>query len=558
MEEFYCATSPITIEHFFDFSFAPTLLFYSYIPIIVVVLIIGFFVFIKDKYSLQSKLLLGIGLSFTFWVLNIFLQWVAVYASIVYFAWQITPLFEILIPIFSLYFVYVFLEKKDLSMSLKLFLATIVGAVTFLLPSVFNVVSFNVLDCEANLGSLIYYVYAFEILAAFWILIFGLRKYFKSEKIQAGFSANKKQTLFITISSFLFLLIFASSNIIGELTQTYEINLYGPIGMLIFLGFLTFIIVKFKTFNIKLLATQALVWGMTFFIGTQFFFIRNPTNFILNGFTFVASLFFGQLLIQSVKNEVTQKERMERINVELEGLIKQRESLVHLITHKVKGSFTRSKYLFAEMLDGTFGALSPELKNMTERVLESDIEGIATVDLILNASNLQKGAVKYDLKSTDFKKILESVLIEKKGPAENKGLKLNVDIEGDSEGQYNISGDAFWLKEVVLNLIQNAIVYTPTGDVDIVLKKIEGVAGAPGKMLFSVRDTGIGITPEDMKNLFTEGGRGKESVKVNVDSTGYGLYTVKLIVNAHHGRIWVESEGAGKGATFFVELGLIF
>ena len=557
MEEFYCATSSITLEHFFDFSFAPALLFYSYIPIVVISLIIGLFVFFKDKYSLQSKLLLSIGVSFTFWVLNVFLQWIAVYASIVYFAWQITPLFEILIPVFSLYFVYVFLEKKDLSMSLKLFLATIVGAVTFLLPSAFNVVSFNVLDCEANLGPLIHYEYAFKILAALWIIVFGLKKYFAVKKVAVAIESNTKQILLITISSSLFLLIFASSNIIGELTQTYEINLYGPIGMVIFLGFLTFMIVKFKTFNIKLLATQALVWGMTFLIGAQFFFIRNPTNFILNGFTFIASLFFGQLLIQSVKNEVSQREMMERINVELEGLIKQRESLVHLITHKVKGSFTRSKYLFSEMLEGTFGGLAPELKKMTERVLESDIEGIATVDLVLNASNLQKGTVKYDLKPTDFKKILESVLIEKKGPAENKGLKLNIDIEGGDEAQYNISGDAFWLKEVALNLIQNAIVYTPKGDVDIVLKKVQGVDGALGKMLFSVKDTGIGITPEDMKNLFTEGGRGKESVKVNVDSTGYGLYTVKIIIDAHHGRIWVESEGAGKGSTFFVELGLI-
>ena len=55
------------------------------------------------------------------------------------------------------------------------------------------------------------------------------------------------------------------------------------------------------------------------------------------------------------------------------------------------------------------------------------------------------------------------------------------------------------------------------------------------------------------KHLFAEGGRGKDSIKVNVHSTGYGLYIAKQIVEAHKGRIWAESEGAGKGSTFYVE-----
>ena len=57
-----------------------------------------------------------------------------------------------------------------------------------------------------------------------------------------------------------------------------------------------------------------------------------------------------------------------------------------------------------------------------------------------------------------------------------------------------------------------------------------------------------------MQNLFTEGGHGKDSTKVNVESTGFGLYIVKNIVDAHKGRVWAESEGAGKGSHFIVEL----
>jgi signal transduction histidine kinase len=74
------------------------------------------------------------------------------------------------------------------------------------------------------------------------------------------------------------------------------------------------------------------------------------------------------------------------------------------------------------------------------------------------------------------------------------------------------------------------------------------------KVLLAIKDTGVGITRDDMERLFTEGGRGKDSVKVNVNSTGYGLFFAKGIIDAHQGRIWAESQGPGKGSQFYVEL----
>ena len=70
----------------------------------------------------------------------------------------------------------------------------------------------------------------------------------------------------------------------------------------------------------------------------------------------------------------------------------------------------------------------------------------------------------------------------------------------------------------------------------------------------TIQDTGVGINPIDRSRLFTEGGSGINSLKINVESTGFGLYIAKKIVDEHKGRVWVESEGEGKGSTFFVEL----
>lgn len=232
-------------------------------------------------------------------------------------------------------------------------------------------------------------------------------------------------------------------------------------------------------------------------------------------------------------------------NENLKILIKQRENLVHLVTHKVKGSFTRSKYIFAGILDGTFGEISPEIKKRAEQGLESDNMGIETVDLVLNVANMEKGIVKYDMKTVDLKEIVLKTIAEKRDPAETKGLRVENDIKDDT---YVVEGDAFWLKEVVNNLIENSIKYTKEGKITIGLEKRDN------KVRLYVKDTGVGISDEDKKNLFTEGGRGKDSVKVNIDSTGYGLYSVKLIVEAHKGKVWAESEGIDKGSTFFIEL----
>src|SRR3990167_7755195 len=86
-------------------------------------------------------------------------------------------------------------------------------------------------------------------------------------------------------------------------------------------------------------------------------------------------------------------------NESLKNLIKQRESLMHLINHKVKGSFTHSKYIFAGLLDGTFGEVSEEIKKRAAQGLEANDVGIKTVDLVLNAANLRSEEHTSELQS---------------------------------------------------------------------------------------------------------------------------------------------------------------
>lgn len=331
----------------------------------------------------------------------------------------------------------------------------------------------------------------------------------------------------------------------------FENSKYLPFGALFtfpFVIFVTYAILHHKLFSIKVISTSILIFLLAIVLFFEIIFADSVALIIFRSSIFLMVLIFGINLIRSVIKEVEQREKLAKLNVDLQDLLKQRESLVHLVTHKVKGAFTRSKYIFAGLLDGTFGEINENVKKYAQMGLESDNGGIQTVNLVLNASNLSTGSVKYEMKTVDFKEIVQKVLVEKKIQAEAKGLQMESNIHDDKSDVYNVSGDVFWLTEAVNNLIDNSIKYTKVGKINIDLHD------GNGKVNLSVKDTGIGITEEDKKHLFTEGGRGKESVKVNVDSTGYGLYSVKLIIEEHKGKVWAESAGEGKGSAFFIEL----
>lgn len=530
-----------TASYFVYSSNIPTLFFYSHIPAIIVALLMGFIVFFKSGKSRVGITLLVVNLLFSLWCFFDLILWATNRPDVVMFFWALQILLEPLVYLLCFYLIYVFVKNKDLDFGWKFFGILLYSPIVLLLPFKYNLIGIDLVYCTAIEGFIAqYYTYALEL-----VLILSIISLIIWEFGKITDRTRRKEIIIFDLGIVLFLLAFSSGNIIGSFTENWTLAQTGLIGMPIFIGFLGYLFVRFHTFNIKAFATQVLMVSIWFLV-LGILFIRQIENVrIITALTLILVTIAGELLIKSVKKEIEQKEELAKLNINLEMLIKQRESLVHLVTHKVKGAFTRSKYIFAGLLDGTFGEIPQGLKKTAQQGMESDNVGINTVDLILNIANMQKGIVKYDMKKIDLKEIVLKTIAEKKSPAEEKGLEMESDTK---DGTYAVWGDAFWLKEVMNNLIDNSIRYTREGKITVRLEKHND------KILISIKDTGIGITPEDKKSLFTEGGRGKDSMKINIDSTGYGLYSVKLIAEAHKSRVWAESEGSGKGSTFFVEL----
>ena len=463
------------------------------------------------------------------------------------YLWSFWFTFFALIFILSFYFLYAFIKKRDAPFGIKaLFTASLLPIILSSSTS-FNLSSFDVVGCNAVENPLmIGYSYFLTTIIFISMVIFAFNEYYRAAE------DSKKQIILVSIGVLLFLISFSIATYVPSILNLFESNvdtfaaeMYGFFGMTIFIGFLSYLIVQYKAFNIKLLAAQALVFALVALIASEFFFVRNTTNKILTGVTLFLAIGFGFFLVRSVKREVSQRERIEKLAGELQETNERQETLMHFVGHEVKGFLTKDAGAFAAISQGDFGQCDVNMKSFVERALVESRQGADSVGNILKASNLKKGTVTYTKESFDLKELVAGAAEKAKLAAEQKGLTLTFTAD---EGSYQMMGDKAQISDHVLrNLIDNSINYTSSGSVSVSLKK------DAGKLVLIVEDTGIGITEEDKQRLFTEGGHGKDSQTVNAHSTGYGLYIAKQITEAHNGTIRAESLGAGKGSTFVVE-----
>ncbi|HMO78835.1 MAG TPA: HAMP domain-containing sensor histidine kinase, partial [Candidatus Paceibacterota bacterium] len=225
---------------------------------------------------------------------------------------------------------------------------------------------------------------------------------------------------------------------------------------------------------------------------------------------------------------------------------KEQENLIHFISHQVKGFFTKSRNIF-DTLNSEPDAVHESLKPLIIEGLRSDNEGITVVTNILNAANLKTGKVNYVSNKVYINTLLDKIIEKEKVVAENKGLKFEYQTDGK---MIEFSGDEMRLQDSILNIIQNAINYTQSGSISVKLEKDE----LSKKIKIKISDTGIGLTEQDKQKLFKSGGRGSDSLRYNVNSTGYGLYIAKQVIERHDGKIIAESAGRNMGSTFTIEL----
>ncbi len=509
------------------------LIYYSHIPVMVLCLLFVLLIVRRNSEDSLNKYFIAMSLLFFAWTTLDLVVWTMAHKSaLVMAAWSTLELIEVMFFYVCILLANTFFTGHDMKISFKIGLLLPTLIVWFYTLGGQILHYYHTYNCEAVENSFI----VNKIVLGIDLFYVGIICLLYLYTLRLNRRDIKRNTVFF-LGLLTTLIIYLVSLYISEYVENYNWSLIALTSMPFFLTIIGFMAVRFKIFSFKVLGANLLVFSSVFIVGTQFIFIESLINFILNSVTFVLLMIAGIFLVKSVKKIDTQREQLAIANAE-------QEVLMHFITHQIKGFFTKSRNILDTISDEA-EALSPSINRLVQEGLRSDKEGIDLVQNILNAANLKNGKITYVDNFFDMNALVKNVIKELESSAKTKDLIINYYC---TTAPIQVKADEARMKDVVRNLIQNAILYTFKGGANISLAQHDT------HIEFTVKDTGIGLTESDKSRLFQSGGRGEESVKYNTGSTGYGLFIAKKVVDNYKGFIWAESEGRDKGSKFTVVL----
>ncbi|HEY5587539.1 MAG TPA: ATP-binding protein [Candidatus Paceibacterota bacterium] len=526
-------------------------------------IILGIIVYFSDKKNITNITFILFSLSAILWNISNYIFYQPYHSSILSL---ILLRLEIFFAIWYCFFLaklfFVFPLKSiilpKLYHRLVIPFLIVISFITFT-PFVFK--SIDKFDISGRVASVIngfgIYIYGITILI---VLCFGFYTLIIKLKKTNRRTVEREQFQYILIGAILTFSLHIIFNMV--LPAFFNISQFTSLGSIFTLPFsilTSFAIIKYGLFDVKVIATELITYILWILLLIRTLTSVSSHDQIINGAILLATIIVGILLIKSVRKEVEQREKLETLknelekanssleeaNVKLQSLDKLKTEFVSLASHQLRSPLTAIKGYTSMLLEGDYGEIIPSVKEIMDRILESSNNLTLVVEDLLNVAKIEQGGMKYQMDKFDFGELARNTVRDLSITAEKKGLKL-IDISPIDQ-KYFVSGDKEKLRQVLINLIDNSMKYTPTGQIEVNLNYKDD------KILLSIKDTGVGISKEIIGNLFAKFSRG-DGAKLNSSGSGLGLYLVKEIVEAHHGRVWVESEGTGHGSTFFVKI----
>ena len=292
--------------------------------------------------------------------------------------------------------------------------------------------------------------------------------------------------------------------------------------------------------------SEALTWaalaaglaalGVSLFLSQR---VVTPVRDMTSASQHIAGGHYDERVQDHGKDELGQlAQSFNQMAEKLQQVESMRRQLIGDVAHELRTPLTAIKGSMEGLMDGVLPASTETYYQIHQ---EADRLNRLVNDL-QELSRVEAGAYEMDVHAVELPVLVKTV-VKRLGPQfEDKSVKLTIDLPADLP---QVQADDDRIIQVLTNLVSNALRYTPEGG------QVNMYASSQGNQVqVTVKDTGVGIPPEHVAHIFTRFYRVDKSRSRQAGGSGIGLTIAKYLVEAHGGRIWVESEGQGQGSAF--------
>lgn len=529
-----------------------SLALYSHLLPVTITLILSFFVIFYSPRTIKKSVFFLFVVLMSLWLIGDLVTWHSNNYYYVAGFWAILDFINIAFYLTLLGFFILYVQNRE-----TLPWWFLIGSgLALVLPFLFTITGLIVGDfdqpnCEmiGNEFIRIYKLYL-EIFIASLIFAIGISKVIKEWKN----SIKRYQLLTLTISSTAFLFIFSGSEYLATSTAVYEITLYALFSLPIFVLILTYNIIEQGTFKFKVdsFSLAKLLFFIFVIVATFNLTLADDVLEVLTtGASVIVTTGFGLLLLRSARREMQQREQiqklavgLEKANERLKELDKQKSEFVSIASHQLRSPLTAMRGYASMMIEESFGPITDKQKEILNQIQNSGKMMASSIEDYLSISRIESGNMKYEMTEFSLEELTKNLVEELQSEAKKVDLILHFASEVQGEGIIN--GDKGKVYQIVHNLVNNSIKYTPKGVITVLVKDDE----IKKNISVSITDTGIGMNQATINKLFEKFSRANNANEVNIKGTGLGLYVARSLARAMNGEVTAESEGEGNGSTF--------
>jgi len=301
--------------------------------------------------------------------------------------------------------------------------------------------------------------------------------------------------------------------------------------------------------QLKLLVGLILLIGAVLY-GTGFYFVARPLGKLKTAMENVSQGTFSEKLPRGPGTGFSKV--FEKFNLMLDSIasVRERDEMVSslksdfitTVAHQLRTPLSAVKWSVKIILDQDFGPLNIDQKTVLMKGYESNDRSIRLVNNLLDVDRIDSGKLQFEFAPTDLVALIDNVIDLVSPRALERGV--NISFTGKEKGIPQVNADAPKLRQVVQNLIDNAVKYSyPGGKVRITIDR------AGDKIVTKIADGGIGIPKDQQQKIFGKFFRADNARKLQTDGSGLGLYIIRRIIEKHNGEVSFKSE-EGKGSTF--------